>query len=151
MGLVRASPVPLLSLVDLGFHELGHLVAAPLPDLATALAGSMSQIGVPAALAVYFLLRQRDLLAVGLCLVWAATSARNVAIYVADAPYEALPLFGGQHDWAYILAGNLGAAPAVAATVTILAWALALGGIGVCALGLIRVLRPSAGLPVAPT
>lgn len=128
IGVVGASPVPLLSLADLGFHELGHLVAAPLPDLATALAGSMAQIGVPAGLAAYFLLRQRDLLAAGLCLAWAGTSARNVAIYIADAPHQALPLLGGQHDWAHILADNLGAAPAVAGSVTFLAWTLALGG-----------------------
>ena len=64
IGLAKASPVPLLALVDLGFHELGHLVAAPLPDLATALAGSVMQVAVPTGLAAYFLVRQRDLLGV---------------------------------------------------------------------------------------
>lgn len=64
IGLAKASPVPLLALVDLGFHELGHLVATPLPDLATALAGSVMQVAVPTGLAAYFLVRQRDLLGV---------------------------------------------------------------------------------------
>lgn len=146
IGIVRASPIPLLAYVDLGFHELGHLVAAPLPDLTAALAGSLAQIGVPTGLAVYFLLRQRDLLAVGLCLTWAGTSARNVAIYVADAPFQTLPLIGGQHDWAYILAGNLGAAPAIAGAVTFVAWLLALGGMGACLLGLSLGPSPEARL-----
>lgn len=136
IGVARAAPVPLLALVDLGFHELGHLVAAPLPDLATALAGSVAQVAVPVSLAVYFLVRQRDLLAVSLCLAWAATSARNVAVYIADAPFQALPLIGGQHDWAYMLAGRLDATQAIAAVVTFLAWVLALAAVGGSLLGL---------------
>lgn len=150
IGLAQAAPVPLLALVDLGFHELGHLVAAPLPDLATALAGSVAQVAVPASLAVYFLIRQRDLLAVGLCLAWAGTSARQVAVYIADAPYQALPLIGGEHDWAYILTGNLEAAPVIATAVVVLGWMLALGGIGACALGLARA-TSSGRVPAPPT
>ena len=148
IGVARASPVPLLALVDLGFHELGHLVTAPLPDLATALAGSVAQVAVPVGLAVYFAVRQRDLLAMGLCLAWAGTAARQAAVYIADAPYQALPLIGGEHDWAYILAGNLEAAPVIAAAVVFVAWMLALGGVGACALGLARA--TSAGRVPAP-
>jgi hypothetical protein len=37
------------------------------------------------------------------CLVWAATSALEVAIYVADAPTQKLELIGDSHDWAFIL------------------------------------------------
>lgn len=142
-GLISGSRVPALALVDLGFHELGHLVAAPLPDLITALAGSVSQIAVPVGLAAYFLFAQRDLLGVGLCLTWAGTSARNVAVYVADAPHQALPLIGGQHDWGFILAGSLDLAPAIAGFVTFVAWGLALAGMGVCALGLARATAQS--------
>ena len=140
IGIAQASPVPLLALVDLGFHELGHLVTAPLPDLATALAGSVAQVAVPVGLAVYFAVRQRDLLAVGLCFAWAGTSARQAAVYIADAPYQALPLIGGEHDWAYILAGNLEAAPVIAAALVFVAWMLALGGVGACTLGLARAI-----------
>ena len=39
--------VPLLAYVDLGFHELGHLLTYPLPDLLTAMAGSLFQVAVP--------------------------------------------------------------------------------------------------------
>ena len=95
--------VPLLGWVDLGFHELGHLLTYPFPDPVTAMMGSVAQVGVPMGLAGYFWLRLRDPLAAGLCLAWAGTSARDVAVYVADAPYERLALIGGDHDWAFLL------------------------------------------------
>jgi hypothetical protein len=94
--------VPLLAYVDLGFHELGHLLTYPLPDLLTAMAGSFLQVAVPFGLAVYFLLRG-DEAASALCLGWAATSAYDAARYIADAPYERLELIGGDHDWAFVL------------------------------------------------
>ncbi|MPZ69573.1 MAG: hypothetical protein GEU71_08595 [Actinobacteria bacterium] len=100
---VRGVNVPLLSLVDLGFHELGHLVTYPFPDLVTASMGSITQIAVPFGLAVYFATVRKDSLGFSFCLAWAATSAQNVSVYVADAPFQALPLIGGEHDWAFIL------------------------------------------------
>lgn len=99
----RTGSVPVLSLVDLGFHELGHMLAMPLPALVTAVMGSLIQIAVPAGLATYFWLVRRDDIGAGVCLGWAGTSAWNVAVYVADAPYERLQLIGGDHDWAYTL------------------------------------------------
>lgn len=106
---MRGGRVPLLSMADLGFHELGHLVCyvldafLPWPELVTAAAGSGFQVGVPLGLAAYFLLAPRDRLGGALCLAWAGTAAADVARYVADAPYQAMPLIGGQHDWASIL------------------------------------------------
>jgi hypothetical protein len=140
IGVVREGPVPLLSLVDLGFHELGHMVTAALPTMATAMAGSVAQVLVPVGLAVYFLVRSRDLVAVGLCLAWGGTSAQNVAVYVADAPYQLLPLIGGEHDWAYILAmmGELDSAAGIASGIRMLAFVLVIGGIAFCAWGLLR-------------
>jgi hypothetical protein len=69
--------VPLLGLVDLGFHELGHLLTYPLPDVVTAIAGSAMQVLVPLGLATYFVIRGRDLLATGLCLAWAGRLPRT--------------------------------------------------------------------------
>ena len=91
---VRDTRVPLLGLVDLGFHELGHLVTYVLPDVVTAAMGSVTQVLVPAGLAAYFLFVRRDLLGGGLCLAWAATSAQDASVYIADAPFQRLRLIG---------------------------------------------------------
>lgn len=97
----------LLSYVDLGFHELGHLLLSWAPGLTPALAGSVTQVLVPLGLALYFALR-RESYAAALILAWAATSVANVSIYVADAPNQALSLLGnGRHDWAWVF-GSLG-------------------------------------------
>ena len=140
---VRQVPVPLLSLVDLGIHELGHLVTYVFPDLLTAMAGSAFQVLVPMGLAAYFWLRGPDLLATGLCLAWAGTSAQQVAAYVADAPFQRLPLIGGQHDWAFIL-GRLGLldwAAGLAMAVRVAAVLLVLGGVASCVWGIVRARR----------
>ena len=123
----------LLSYVDLGFHELGHLVLAWAPGLVAPLAGSVFQVAVPVGLALYFGMR-RESYASALVLAWAATSAANVAVYVADAPNQELWLLGnGRHDWAWVF-GQLGhmdwAAP-FAAGVRWFAVALAVAGFAV--------------------
>lgn len=102
---VRSTRVPLLSLVDLGFHELGHLVMYVLPIHAvlTAAMGSIAQCAIPAGLAGYFWLARRDAIATCACAAWTATNLGDVSVYVADAPYERLELIGGEHDWAFIL------------------------------------------------
>ncbi len=119
----RGDRVPLLSGVDLGFHELGHLLAAPLPTMVMFLAGSATQILVPLGLAVYFGLQRREPVSAGVMLAWAGSSAQDVSVYIADAPYQALPLIGGQHDWAYLLGPRgwdaIGAAGSIAATVKV--------------------------------
>lgn len=127
--------VPLLGLADLGFHELGHLLTYPFPDVATAMAGSGMQVLVPTGLAVYFAFRGKpDLLATGLCLAWAGTAAADVSVYVADAPHQALPLIGGHHDWAFILGrlGALNAFGAIATGVKATGAVLVLAGVGAC-------------------
>ena len=143
-ALVRGVRVPGLSLVNLGFHELGHFLTYPFPDLLTAAMGSVTQVIVPLGLAGYFVWRSRDLLGAGLCLAWAGASAQEVSVYIADAPYELLPLIGGDHDWAFILdrLDAMTAADTVAVSVLVLAWTLVLGGIGVCAWGAVRTGRP---------
>lgn len=92
----------LISYVDLGFHELGHLLFSWAPGLVPPLAGSVTQILVPLGLALYFAAR-RESYGTALLLAWAATSAANVSVYAADAPMQALTLLGnGRHDWAWV-------------------------------------------------
>jgi hypothetical protein len=132
---VADSPVPVFDWVDLGVHEVGHVITFAFPDLFTALAGSLLQVAVPGGLAVYFWLRQRDWAAAGFCMAWAGTSAWDVSVYVADAPYQALPLIGGgQHDWAYILGPQqfdaIDRAGAIAGFIETMGMVVAAGGIG---------------------
>jgi hypothetical protein len=135
IAFVRKAQVPLLSLVDLGFHELGHLVTRPLPEVVMVMAGSAAQIAVPTRLAAYFLIR-RDRFAGAICLAWAATSARDVSVHIADAPFRRLELIGGEHDWAFILGEHWNAldkAGAIAAAVRGLGLALLFAGFCICA------------------
>jgi hypothetical protein len=101
---VQERRVPLLGWFDLGIHELGHFVCYPLPvpEIVTAGAGSTLQVAVPLGLGIVFLVR-RSFLEAAVCWGWAATSAQDASVYVADAPYERLQLIGGTHDWAFVL------------------------------------------------
>jgi hypothetical protein len=136
---VHGTRVPLLGLVDLGFHELGHLLTYWLPDVVTAAMGSITQVGVPIGLASYFLWGRQDTVAAAVCLAWAATSARDAAIYVADAPYQRLELIGGEHDWAFVLGPShlnlLDRAHLIAAMVNGAGIVMLFASVGLCAYG----------------
>lgn len=156
-SIVRDVRVPLLGLVDLGFHELGHLLTYPLPDVVTAAMGSITQVGVPLGLAAYFAFARRDAVGAGLCIAWAGTSARDAAVYVADAPFERLQLIGGDHDWAFVLGpahlDALDAAGTIASVIRVGGTALVLAGVLCCASGLLRLLperTPHVPQPVRP-
>jgi hypothetical protein len=92
------------------------------------------------------------MLATGLCLAWAGASAADVAVYVADAPYEALPLVGGHHDWAFILGrlGALDAALAIAAWIRGGGALLLLGGLAACLAGGLAPSPRDESVPVIP-
>lgn len=132
IAFVRADRVPLLSAADLGFHELGHMLFMWAPEGLYTFAGSGTQVAVPLGLAAYFGFARRDRLAAALMLAWAATSAQNVSVYIADAPYERLELIGGYHDWAFLLAGSLGSAAPLAHAVWTFGLLLALAALGLC-------------------
>jgi hypothetical protein len=138
---IQGGPVPLLAAADLGFHELGHLLFAWAPDRLAALMGSGTQILVPLGLATYFLLARRDRLAGALMLAWAATTAQNVSVYIADAPFEALDLIGGRHDWAFLLGPEgwnvLSLSAVIARTVWLAGILLLAAAAGVCAWGVV--------------
>ena len=100
--------VPLLSNVDFGVHEFGHMIMMWAPGPVSALAGSAAQVLAPLGLAAYFLWR-RDLFASTLMTGWAASSLNNVSVYIYDATRLQLSLWGdvdgtsAGHDWANIL------------------------------------------------
>ena len=131
--------VPFLWGVDLGIHEFGHLATFWAPWPVTAAAGSAFQIAVPLALASYFGFVRKEWWAAAPLLAWAGTSGRNVAVYIADAPFQRLELWGGPgalHDWAQLLAGPpMRYAEAIAWSVNALGWVL-------IAAALVLALRP---------
>ena len=99
----QSERIPILTYVNLGTHEAGHMFTYSASELFTAMAGSIAQVAVPLLIALYFFFRRGDWVGAGVCLVWAATSAAEVALYVADAPTQKLELIGDKHDWAFIL------------------------------------------------
>ena len=118
--------VPFLWVLDFGVHEFGHLVTWWAPWRVTAFAGSFAQVAVPLALAIYFARRRHELWAAAPLLAWAGASLRNVAVYIADAPYQRLELWGGEgalHDWAQLLQGTpMRSAGALAWVANALGW-----------------------------
>lgn len=95
--------VVFLGMFDLGIHELGHLIFSPFGEVVSFVMGSGLQVLVPFGLAGYFWLWQRDHVATGWLMAWGATSMQDASVYIADAPYRALPLIGGTHDWWWLL------------------------------------------------
>ncbi len=134
---VRGMRVPLLGLFDLGIHELGHLLFVWAGDTVHFLAGSAIQVLVPLGLAGYFWLARRDPAASALLVAWAGASTADVAVYVADAPFERLQLIGGEHDWAHLLRTHdlMHLAGPLAAWTKGIGGLLVVGGMGLAAAG----------------
>lgn len=98
-----------LHLVNLVFHEAGHVLFSPFGAFMTALGGSLMQLLVPAACAASFVSR-RDLFAAWVCGWWCGQNLVDLAPYIADARALQLVLLGGAtgaevegHDWEAIL------------------------------------------------
>ena len=125
--------VPFLWGVDLGIHEFGHLVTFWAPWPVTAVAGSVFQVAFPLGLAAYFLFARNEPWAAAPLLAWAGASSRNVAVYIADAPFQRLELLGGpgvKHDWATLLAGpGLRFTAPLAGAVEFVGWLLIVAGL----------------------
>jgi hypothetical protein len=101
---VEERRVPFLQYVDLGIHELGHLLFMWAPDLVTAIMGNGTQTLLPLVAGTYFAVSRRDWPGLGICMAWSGTTMQDASVYIADAPYQALPLLfeGTIHDWAYV-------------------------------------------------
>lgn len=102
-------------LVNLVFHEAGHVLFRPFGDFMTVLGGSLMQLLVPLVFTLAFLFRQHDPFGAAVCLWWFAQSLMDLVPYIADARLQQMWLLGGVrgrdvpgiHDWNTIL-GTLG-------------------------------------------
>jgi ribosomal protein L40E len=99
-----------LHLINLPFHEAGHLLFIPLGRFMMILGGSLGQILMPLVCLATFLIKTRDLFGASVALWWTAESFMDIAPYINDARVLDLMLLGevtgketDGHDWNNIL------------------------------------------------
>lgn len=100
-----------MHLVNLAFHEAGHILFTPLGRFMQVLGGSLTQLLVPFVCLATFLVRQRNPFGASVSLWWLGESLLDLAPYINDARALELLLIGGvtgkevedYHDWEYIL------------------------------------------------
>jgi hypothetical protein len=101
--LVFAYGFNFLDYLNLFIHEGGHFLFTFFGDWMHVLGGTMAQLLVPLAIALYFLFR-RQRYESAFCGLWFGESMMYMARYIGDAQEQALPLFGGGiHDWTWML------------------------------------------------
>ena len=128
-GLRHQDEGSLLDGVDLAIHETGHLVFGPFGEYVGFAGGTLFQLLMPMAFVIYFL-RRHDRYAASVALWWVGQNCGHIAVYVADARAQELPLVGGgEHDWAYLLgrAGLLARDVALARAITSIGYLLVVG------------------------
>lgn len=99
-----------LHLINLPFHEAGHVVFTPFGRFMTVLGGTLGQILMPIICLGTFLIKTRDPFGASVALWWTAESLMDIAPYIDDARALDLMLIGGVtgketdgHDWNNIL------------------------------------------------
>ena len=103
-----------MHLINLPFHEAGHVFFSFLGDFLRVLGGTLAQLILPIVCLVAFL-RQAEVFGASCCLWWTGQSFIDAAPYIYDARAGQLILLGGVtgqdnpdfHDWHNIL-GKLG-------------------------------------------
>lgn len=99
-------------LVNLPFHEAGHIIFRPFGRIIHSLGGSLGQLLMPLVCFFVFLIRTRDRFAASFCVWWLGENFLDMAPYINDARSLSLPLLGGNtgysspygfHDWEFIL------------------------------------------------
>jgi hypothetical protein len=99
-----------LHLINLPFHEAGHVIFIPFGRFMTILGGTLGQILMPMICLGTFLIKTHDPFGAAVALWWTAESMMDIAPYINDARALDLMLLGGVtgketdgHDWNNIL------------------------------------------------
>lgn len=101
-----------IHLINIPFHEFGHLLFRPLGRFMTSLGGSITQLLIPAVCVYVFLFKYQNTFGAAVSLWWFGENFIDMAPYINDARSLTLPLLGGNtgmntpygfHDWQYIL------------------------------------------------
>lgn len=129
-----------MHLVNLVFHEAGHVLFRPFGDFLTTLGGSLAQLIIPLLVVLAFLFQQRDPFGASLGLWWLAQSLMDLAPYIYDAGPRQMILLGGYtgqdapgyHDWHRMLSdlGLLDVSEGMAAAVNAAGVLLMLASLG---------------------
>lgn len=100
-----------LHLVNLPFHEAGHIIFSFMGRFLQVLGGTLGQLLMPAVCLGVLLLRTRDAFGAAVAQWWLGESFMDIAPYINDARALDLVLLGGvtgkdvedYHDWEYLL------------------------------------------------
>lgn len=102
----------ILHLVNLIFHEAGHLIFAFFGDFITSLGGTLMQLIIPILCMITLFIKTNDPFGGSICFWWVGENFLDISTYMNDAERMWLPLLGGRfgysfpygtHDWNYIL------------------------------------------------
>ena len=101
-----------LHLINLPFHEAGHIIFRPFGAFITSLGGTLGQLLMPSVCMAVLLFKTRDPFGASVALWWVGENFLDIAPYINDARAGQLPLLGGNfghsapygfHDWQYLL------------------------------------------------
>jgi len=100
-----------LHLVNLPFHEAGHVIFSFSGEFITKLGGTLGQLLMPLICLTALLVKTRDPFGASVCLWWLGENFMDIAPYIQDARALKMPLLGGvtgretvdYHDWEFIL------------------------------------------------
>lgn len=118
--------VPLVDGTNLLFHEAGHPIFGMLSSRLAVYGGTLGQMAFPIGIGIHFY-KQGHSGSFFACWVWLSENLWNIAVYMADARAQALPLVGsGDHDWTEIFTrwGSLAQDARIAGFTRGLGWAL---------------------------
>jgi hypothetical protein len=100
-----------MHLINLPFHEAGHIFFRPFGQFVMMLGGSLGQLLMPFICLVVFVMKTKDTFGASIALWWLGESFMDLAPYINDARELKLMLIGGvtgrevidYHDWEFIL------------------------------------------------
>lgn len=102
----------ILHLINLPFHEAGHIFFSPFGSFVKSLGGTLGQLLIPLICLIVLLVKNLDPFGASVCLWWFGENLLDIAPYIDDARAGVLPLLGGNvghsapygfHDWEYLL------------------------------------------------
>jgi hypothetical protein len=101
-----------MHLIDLPFHEAGHIFFRPFGRLIASLGGTLGQLLMPCICLTVLLFKTNDPFGASVALWWLGQNFMDMAPYINDARSLTMPLLGGNtgdsspygfHDWQFIL------------------------------------------------